>query len=168
MSSTNGTGTSVIHSTVMLIIFSLQYRIAWLCFIKSRCWKQFSVICLEVMLYSAAVWCCHHIERIRGIAAYSLAWWESLWQVCGWGWVNSHVGTSVLSNSAGMTAQVSPGTCSVRLELQVHLETLLSLLLPDPPKGFPVTFDVVCLPRELSLGYCDCHIEIKIHVSCQT
>lgn len=49
--------------------------------------------------------------------------------------------TSVLSNSTGMTAQVSPGTCSVRPDPQVHLETVLSLLLLDPPEGLPLTFD---------------------------
>lgn len=76
---------------------------------------------------------------------------ESLWQVCGGAWVNSLVGTNVLSNSAGMTAQVSPGTCSVRLDPLVHLESLLSLLPPDPPEGLPLTFDVLCVCQESHL-----------------
>lgn len=118
-----------------MLILSLRCHILLHCiWLKAGVGHSFTVICLEALPYSSAVTWCHHIEWIRGITAYSLACGESLWQVCGGACVNSNVGTSGLSNSAGMTAQVSPGTCSVRLDPQVHLETLLLLLLPDLPR----------------------------------
>lgn len=128
---------------LLMLILSLECHILLNCiWLKAGVGHNFTVISFEVLPHIAAVWRCHHIEWIRGINAYSLACRESLWQVCVGAWVNIHVGTSVLSNSAGMTAQVSPGTCSVRPDPQVHLETLLSLLLPDPPKRLPLTFNV--------------------------
>lgn len=98
--------------------------------LKAGAGRTFTVICWEVLPYSSVVTWCHHIEWIRGITAYSPACGESLWQMCVGAWVNSYAGTSGLSASAGMTAQVSRGTCSVRLDPQVHLETLLSSWLP--------------------------------------
>lgn len=98
--------------------------------LKAGVGHNFTLICLVVLPYSGVVYCVHHIEWIRGITAYSSAQGESLWQVCGGAWVNSHVGTIGLSPSAGMTAQVSPGTCSVRLDPWVHLETVLLMSLP--------------------------------------
>lgn len=118
-----------------MLLLSLQCPALLHCkWLKAGVGHNFTVICLEALSYSSTVTWCHHIEWIRGITAYSLARAESLWQVCGGVCVNSHVGTSGLSNSAGMTAQVSPGTCSVRLDPQVHLETLLLLLLPGLPR----------------------------------
>lgn len=90
----------------------------------------FSVICSKELPHSRAGTGCHHIEWIRGITAYSVACRESPRQMCVEVRVNSRAGTSGFSASAGMTAQVSPGSCSVRLDAQVHLETL-SLLLSD-------------------------------------
>lgn len=135
----------------MLIHSLLCHILADCIWLKAGVGLHFGVICWEVLPYSAALWRCHHIEWIRGITAYSLACRESLWQVCGGAWVNSLVGTNVLSNSAGMTAQVSPGTCSVRLDPPVHLESLLSLLPADPPEGLPLTFDVLCVCQESHL-----------------
>lgn len=105
---------------------------------------RLTVICLGMMAHSDAEFHCHHIEWIRGINAYSLACSQSLWQVCVGAWVNIHVG-SMLSNSAGMTVQVSPGTCSVKPVSQVHLETRLSLPLPGVPKGLLLTFNILCI-----------------------
>lgn len=101
-------------------------QIADCIWLKAGVGRTFTVICSELLPYSSVVTRCHHIEWIRGITAYSPACGESPWQMCVGAWVNSYAGTSGISASAGMTAQVSHGTCSVRLDPQVHLETLLS------------------------------------------
>lgn len=91
---------SCVHDST-LIPLSLECHIlldyVWL---KPGVGHSFTVICLEVLPRTAAVWHRRHIERIRGINAYSLACSISPWQVCGGAWVNRHVGASVLSNPA--------------------------------------------------------------------
>lgn len=54
----------------------------------------FSVMCSKELPHSRAVTRCHHIEWIRGITAYSVAYRESQWQMCVEARVNSHAGTS--------------------------------------------------------------------------
>lgn len=114
--------------------------------LKAGVGHSLTVIFLGMMAQSDAVFHCHHIEWIRGIIAYSLACSQSLWQVCVGALVNIHVG-SMLSYSAGMTVQVSPGTCSVKPVSQVHLETRLSLSLAGAPKGPLLTFNILCVCR---------------------
>lgn len=102
----------------------------------SLCWLHAGVLdtlSLRCVWRCGTVTCGRHIDLIRGITACSRACGESLQQMRVAALVNSHVGTGGLSASTGMTAQVSLGTCSVRLDLQVHLESLLLQLLPDLP-----------------------------------
>uniref|UniRef100_A0A8C5HR19 Iron-sulfur clusters transporter ABCB7, mitochondrial n=1 Tax=Gouania willdenowi TaxID=441366 RepID=A0A8C5HR19_GOUWI len=82
----------------------------------------------------------------REMIAYTLACTQPLWQMCAGVWVNSHFGTSGISVSAAMTAQVSPGICSVSLDPQVHLETVLSC-----PRGLLLTFEFLCVCPESHL-----------------
>lgn len=142
------------------IIFNLDRHIFLDC-VESSCQAQAHCNLFRDDVHSSAVFRCHHIEWIRGINAYSLACSQSQWQVCVGAWVNIHVG-SMLSNSAGMTVQASPGTCSVKPVSQVHLETRLSLPLPGAPKGPLLTFNILCyLP---SLTFYLFTIKYNIHL----
>lgn len=68
----------------LMLILSLQCHVLLDCvWLKPGVGHSFIVICSEVLPHTAAVWHCHHIERIRGINAYSLACSMSPWQVCG-------------------------------------------------------------------------------------
>uniref|UniRef100_A0A8C4GMV2 Iron-sulfur clusters transporter ABCB7, mitochondrial n=1 Tax=Dicentrarchus labrax TaxID=13489 RepID=A0A8C4GMV2_DICLA len=78
----------------------------------------------------AAVCRCHHIEWIRGITAYSLACRESLWQVCGGAWVNSHVGTSLneVNSTQILSAMLSYVWPKNRPDLRARVAISLGLL----------------------------------------
>lgn len=125
--------TSVMHSWLKLIPISLECHILVDCvWLKPGVGHSFTVICLEVLPHTAAAWHQRHIERIRGINAYSLACSISPWQVCGGALVNSHVGASVRSKPAWGDRLGFVVSDQSRLGVLLHATQRVSLIFTDP------------------------------------